>query len=369
MNTDILQMVAEREDSLPALIQSIRGDQLPLLMLGVGTLGEYYYELLTRRGIRIADVVVHSEYWTPQKTFRGLPVLPIDCALKKYSEMNIICAIQYTKLAEQAKENLLSTGKVRHVFTYDTGCTHWGFHSFSYNDLLLNRSAYSWLYDELADPLSRDTLIAYLNQRISGKTGYLEKVYDAHHLFPPDIIQMDEGEILVDCGAFDGASILDFENAMHSAGLSISAPIYAWEPDALNRERLLENCQKFPTLKIIPFGAWDKQTTLKFSNDSGATSRIGGTGSTQIQVDSLDHVLHEDKVTYIKMDIEGAEMEALKGAAQTIQRWRPKLGISVYHKTSDLVQIPAFIRSLIPDYKLYLRAHSYGANNVLLYAI
>ena len=69
------------------------------------------------------------------------------------------------------------------------------------------------------------------------------------------------------------------------------------------------------------------------------------------------------------MDIEGAELEALRGAAKTIRRCKPKLAICVYHRREDLITIPQFIKSISSGYKLYLRGHLYCPSEVVLYAI
>ena len=76
-----------------------------------------------------------------------------------------------------------------------------------------------------------------------------------------------------------------------------------------------------------------------------------------------------DKITMIKMDIEGSELEALKGAKKTIQRDKPKLAICIYHKPEDMADIPLYIKELVPEYKLYIRHHSNFATETVLYAV
>ncbi len=93
-------------------------------------------------------------------------------------------------------------------------------------------------------------------------------------------------------------------------------------------------------------------------------------GNSTIEVDQLDAVLPEgEPATFIKMDLEGAEYHALEGAKQTIQRYRPKLAISVYHKPEDIWEIPGVILNIHPGYKLYLRHYSIAAAETVVYAI
>lgn len=82
----------------------------------------------------------------------------------------------------------------------------------------------------------------------------------------------------------------------------------------------------------------------------------------------MDDVVDE-KVTFIKMDIEGAEYEALLGAKETIQKNKPKLAISIYHKPEDIISIPKLIKSMVPNYRLYIRHYSNADNETVLYAI
>ncbi|MCM1303087.1 MAG: FkbM family methyltransferase [Lachnospiraceae bacterium] len=69
------------------------------------------------------------------------------------------------------------------------------------------------------------------------------------------------------------------------------------------------------------------------------------------------------------MDIEGAEMEALTGACKTIQKNRPKLAICIYHKYEDLYRIPMYVKSLVPEYRIYIRHYSDTPSETVMYAI
>ena len=86
-------------------------------------------------------------------------------------------------------------------------------------------------------------------------------------------------------------------------------------------------------------------------------------------MDSIDNVCWEDKVTFIKLDIEGSELEALRGAEKIIRRDKPRLAISIYHKPQDYFEIPLYIKELVPEYKLYIRHHKFNKNDTVVYAI
>ena len=88
----------------------------------------------------------------------------------------------------------------------------------------------------------------------------------------------------------------------------------------------------------------------------------------KVQVTAMDEVI-KDRVSFIKMDIEGAELRALRGAKYLIQKYKPKLAISIYHKPEDIIDIPNYIVDLVPEYKFYIRQYSYGYCETVLYAI
>ena len=121
-----------------------------------------------------------------------------------------------------------------------------------------------------------------------------------------------------------------------------------------------EETKKGKTVNIIKKGAWDKDDIISFlstSEGSGTVIERELEGvTTKIEMTTIDKTI-SDVVTFIKMDIEGAELQALRGAAHQIKTNRPKLAVCVYHKCVDLLEIWNFLHSLVLDYRFYLRAH------------
>lgn len=357
------------EDSWPEMMRYLRHDGLPVLLLGAGALGRRFLQLLGTEGIAVTEVVVNRRYWRAGDVLDGHVVNVLEDVLLTYPRVNVLCALQYLKTSEKNLEWLKESGRVERVLVYDTGCIHHGFRDFTVDFVEKHKETFETLYETLADERSRDTLVAYARQRLTGRPGSLAAVYDDHHLFPPEIVNLNPNEVFVDCGAFDGESILDFEREMRLRGFEIEGPILALEPDADSRRRLEVQCAHLSTLRIVPLGAWKETAILGFSDGEGSTSRLTASGTGRTEVGKLDDILRGIPVSYIKMDVEGAELEALEGAIQVIETLRPKLGVCVYHRVEDLITIPQFIRRLMPEARLFLRAHSYGANNLLLYAV
>ena len=155
--------------------------------------------------------------------------------------------------------------------------------------------------------------------------------------------------------------------------------IYVWEPDKTNVATLKKNLGKLDNIVYVPCGMWDKETELMFLENGGTDARLVDEGcqftvgtdldiATRIKVNSIDNVCAGDKVTFIKMDIEGSELAALEGAVRVIKRDKPRLAICVYHKPEDLYEIPFWIKETVPEYKLYLRHHTNAIIETVLYA-
>ena len=112
----------------------------------------------------------------------------------------------------------------------------------------------------------------------------------------------------------------------------------------------LHNCH------ILNAAAWEKDLVLTFANRAGRHSSLSERGR-EVAARSVDSILDGKPCTVIKMDVEGAEREALLGSSRTIEKYKPRLMISLYHRNEDIFSLPLLIKKLNPDYKIYLRHH------------
>jgi FkbM family methyltransferase len=223
-----------------------------------------------------------------------------------------------------------------------------------------NREKIEYVLGKLWDQKSKEILEARLDAYLTGNYGDLEKYFEKEQYFPKDIIHLHDSEVFVDCGALGGETSGEF--VQKTAGKY--GHLYMFEPDPLNYELtkayiLLESIKDADVFSI---GVSRDEGTISFVSELQGSSHIAGNGeaTTMIQVNSLDNVLYERPYnpTYIKMDIEGAEMDAMAGAQMIISRDRPKLAISAYHKPEDMWDIPYWIMQLNLGYKVYLRQHA-----------
>jgi FkbM family methyltransferase len=154
--------------------------------------------------------------------------------------------------------------------------------------------------------------------------------------------------------------------------IGASGKVYAFEPRAL-----LENQSddyELNNVEVLPKALWDKNTTMYFLENSGRTvvSTHNVSDSTRVDGISIDEFIQENDIKslqLIKFDIEGAEMEGLRGGAESIKKFRPNMVISIYHKLEHFFEIPIYLKSILPDYRFKFGLnHPFGVGT-LLFAI
>lgn len=225
------------------------------------------------------------------------------------------------------------------------------------------RSAAHLFHDEV----SLRTLTQLIRYRITGDSSHHPTFDLEHQYFPPDLPGFDHPITLVDGGAFDG----DTFRSMIAHNIPLRHWI-AFEPDEKNFAALSKTAaQAECAVTLFPCGLSDRQHQIHFSNDGKSSSKITLDGSSEITIQcvALDAVLQGQQVDYIKLDIEGAELSALAGMAKTIERCRPRLAISAYHKPDDLWEIARTATQIVPAARLFLRQHAGSGFESVIYAL
>ena len=240
--------------------------------------------------------------------------------------------------------------------------------------LLDNWEVLNQLSDDLSDDYSRKTLECILEGRITGSINHYRICYSPEPYYEKDIISFIKQEVMVELGGYDGKTLLRFIELCPDYKV-----VYCFEPDKKLLPRLYEIQQEQVRLGrkiiIINKGAWDKIETVRFVTDSisydNSTLVLDNGGDSYLEADvtTVDSTVSE-KISYMKMDIEGSELKALHGAAKQIRENKPKLAVSVYHKQEDLIDIWRYLKSLVPEYQFFLRHHTQNAGtDTIMYAI
>lgn len=184
--------------------------------------------------------------------------------------------------------------------------------------------------------------------------------------FDLEELKITDHERFVDCGVLDGETSLNLLELRKGQ----VEKIWMFEPDKNNILKVKNSFKdKVVDYEIVEKGVWSCQTKLHFNSRGDGCACIDNNGEDVIETIKLDDVLMDCNPTFIKMDIEGAEYEALKGAENIIRKYHPKLAISVYHKPEDIFELPSLILEYNPGYKIYLRHYSLTSSETILYAI
>jgi FkbM family methyltransferase len=224
----------------------------------------------------------------------------------------------------------------------------------------------------LSDPASRETFTTLLRFRVTGDFSTLPTPDVEHQYFPTDLLDWPAPIRFVDCGAYDGDTLRAFRDARYRF-----ESIAAFEPDQHNF-RKLASCvagdkANFPNAVLFPCGVGASTRQLNFETGRGEASVVTENGPAMIQCISLDDSIPTFRPTLIKMDIEGLEIEALRGAERIISSSQPALAISVYHRPAHLWEIPLYIHQISREYGLrytyHLRMHAHNGFDTIFYAI
>lgn len=220
----------------------------------------------------------------------------------------------------------------------------------------------------LADERSRRVIDRIVEKRKQASLDYADINEDGDEYFGHDFFMYSEDEVLIDAGGYDGDTIEEFAAFTKNR----YKRIYSFEPDKSTGEHLKSKlCRYGDKVRFYPYGLWSETATLPFCNDNRIdASHIvnDDTASSFIQCVKLDDIIKDERVTFIKMDIEGAEIPALHGAKNIILKDTPKLAICIYHKPEDLWEIPLLIQSWVTDYKFYIRHYGERFYGTILFA-
>lgn len=229
-------------------------------------------------------------------------------------------------------------------------------------------SVYVCMWDNSLEAIKELLKLGIKHDNIVDVVSLMRKTCEKTQYFDLQQLQKIKGMdgCFIDCGCYDGSSSKSFVKL----GFCPSE-IIAFEPDNNN----ISVCSKQLEIlgidfKLINKGCWREKGVLRFFSNEvvSSSSHLSENGNVVVNVTSIDDCV-DGPVKYIKMDIEGAEVEALYGAERIIRKYKPALAISIYHKFEDLWTIPNVIRSFNLDYQIYVRHYWINQCETVLYAV
>lgn len=225
------------------------------------------------------------------------------------------------------------------------------------------------VYEMLGDYRSKKvlyhTLSSWLTYDVADLLAMYEGNFDAY--WDLDLIECGEDEVLVDLGAYTGDSVQSYIDTYGRW-----KKIYAYEMMEDNFRQMQENLRGYRDIVPVRKAVAEKLGVMYVDDGINFTDahRLAESGRKAVEVTTLDEDIQE-RITLIKLDIEGAEQGALLGAKRHIREEKPRLLVSVYHNNEDIWKIPGMLLELRGDYRFYLRSNGrhYGPVDMVLFAV
>lgn len=352
-----------------------------VMIYGTGTLAKEVYKLLLSKNYKISYFLNNSfEHPNVVSGFKEVKKIDDNTVTHKMKSKSTIIVAAFTTYADMHKiikelevleyKNIITYSELVDIFEGELLEKFYlnSRKEFLKDKILIKKATCLWS-DEKSNILYESIVKFRLskNYRDLIMKDSLKEQY-----FPKDIENLFEEKSIrfIDCGAFDGDTIKVLVDKFDTID-----SVIAFEPDLENYKKLIGNLadmklkQKIQNISAFPCAIYSTAVQTKFRMESCAGSGISDCGEAIVQCISIDESIGGFKPTYIKMDIEGSEYEALLGAQDTICNEKPNLAISLYHTPKDLYRIPLLIDSWNLGYKFYLRMYGYSGYDLVMYAV
>ena len=328
-----------------------------IAIYGAGQYGKNLHNVISN----YEEIDFFIDKFSHETTVRGVPVIDLVSAKSYRFETiyNSVATHEDDVMKELSNENIVSfvatIKKYPEIIDMFIQEKYLWLESASYlpNDTVVVRKL-------LQDTVSKNFFDAWVQFRKSGfDMNYYP--YPTNSLNEQYFIKnfIGKSKKFIDCGAYTGDTVKAFYN--HNK----SGKVISFEPDPKN-VNLLQKISKGKNVLIYPMGVASSSQVLKF-NCLGSGGSFSKEGTILLPVTSLDETVYNFNPDYIKMDIEGTELDALKGARNIIKDFTPNLAISIYHKAQDLWEIPLYINSINPNYEYFIRCHNHLCLETILY--
>ncbi len=365
--------------NLPASFFNEKEEKKPVFFYGAGGIGK----LLARHSEALSVIGLEPDYYIDKNPDKiGSTIRTYSYYLKQNREIPIISPIECRELGLD-NPIIVTVRNATPVITEleELGFTNVWFLPMSDGDIKndgLKKIIYDskekieWIDSRLGDDISREIFRCITGLRGGKESGdkTLSELKSEERYMPRALFSFGSDAVIIDAGALDGDTALDFAE---ETGYTYKC-IYSFEPNPKMFSKLYE--RKLPNHKIVTKALASNCGVTRFMIDenesylSTAASKISDLGNYEVEMVSLDSMKEELlDPTYIKMDIEGAELDALIGMEQLITENHPILAVCIYHKPLDILEIPEYLMKKYPFYKFYIRHHSENNYDTVLYCV
>jgi len=326
-------------------------------VFGLTEISEKILNYLLSQGKQVIGFISDDE----KTSFLDIPIIQINA-----SNRNIPVINGALLRVNQSNKLLRRIGFISIIDFFELNLMNEDFFKFptidnKITDIETNFPKYQWLYELLEDKLSKDVLERVLDMRFNNQLSPLLKHNVSNQYF--DVVSDFKNiDVFVDCGGYHGET---------SACFILKNPNYKkvcfFEPfpDAMS---FAKNELIGRNVEFIQKGVYSSSGIFKLTTGREDGNAISLNGDIPIETCTMDEEIKE-KVDFIKLDIEGSELEALHGAENIIKKYQPIITVAIYHKQTHFWEIPQYILTLIPECKVYLRHNNDGIYETILHII
>jgi FkbM family methyltransferase len=368
LNENIIEEINKKNNSIRYRIEN-KG----VILLGSGNLGKKILNFFIDLKINVWCIVDNNPKKQGQKLGEIDILSPID-ANKRFGEYDcpwVVTiwspghdfALTKSKLNEIGIIDVVSINNIFQIYSKSL-LPYYHFETPEY--YLENFELLEKAYSKLFDDESRQQFIGHLKARIGDSFDVIPYAQTDNQYFPQDIVKLERNEIFLDCGAYTGDTLSDFlkySNHLHEKFICL-------EPDPINFSALTNTIKEknINNVEVYSIAVGNQNAELNFEATGGGGAGLSKSGTLKVSCKRIDDFFNE-KFTFIKLDIEGAELDALKGADNTILSNKPKIAVCIYHLPSDLWSIILYLSERYPFYTFSARTHQYDGLDFVLYAI
>jgi len=329
-----------------------------IVMYGMGNGADKILSVCGQKGIEVADFFA-SDGFVRGHLFHGKTVLSWSSVKEKYGAENLIVLLSFGTSREDVLENIFRIADESELYAPDVPA--FGNGVFDFEFYAEHRNELERVYALLSDEESRRIFENVIAFKLTGRIDYLRCAESDMEKAMQELVRPAGLGTVADLGAYNGDTVREILNASNG---SIKR-VYAMEPDVRNFKKLQAYADGEARSEVIPIcaGAWSKSETLHFDASGNRNASLGANRSEvlsdrpvkwkEIEAKPPDEILENDRIDYIKYDVEGAEREAILGSARTIARDLPTLLVSLYHRNEDLFDLPLLLREQFPAYRGY----------------
>ncbi len=340
--------------TLPTCWEQLQKTDKPIVMYGMGNGADRLLTIFEGMGVEVKEFFA-SDAFVRGHSFHGKRVKKLAEIQEDYEDFVIVVAF-----AVQDRPTMDAICRLNEQYElYAPDLPVAGETLFDREFFLAHVDELQQTYDSLADERSREVFLDLLRYKLTGKIDPLMKTEDGREAVLSQLLPLGRDEAFVDLGAYNGDTVAEF---LHACAGEFDA-IYALEPDGKNFKKMGRRLEEMglgadDRICLCNAAAWSEPTTLYFAAKAGRNSTVTAAGK-ETPAESVDHVLGGARASYLKLDVEGSEREAIDGAADTIRCHRPKILLSAYHRSEDLFALPKQINDICPGYRFYLRRFPY----------